>query len=121
MLTPRQLELLTYIDRRIREDGIAPTFGEMTIAVKLKSKHGIYRLLSGLEQRGFIRRLPKLGRAIEVLKTPPRPASETKDLREIALSKCPPDYGFVGREAFVAGFLAAGYFFVFEKAERPAA
>ena len=70
MLTKRQHELLLLIDRRLREDGVSPSFEEMKDAVGLKSKSGIHRLITALEERGFIRRLPNRARALEVLKLP---------------------------------------------------
>ena len=70
MLTKRQHELLLLIDRRLREDGVSPSFEEMKDAVGLKSKSGIHRLISALEERGFIRRLPNRARALEVLRLP---------------------------------------------------
>jgi len=70
MLTNKQYELLLLIDTRIREAGVPPSFEEMKIALGLKSKSGIHRLISGLEERGFIRRLPHRARALEVLKMP---------------------------------------------------
>ena len=70
MLTKKQYELLVLIDRRIKEDGVPPSFDEMKDALGLKSKSGIHRLISGLEERGFIRRLPHRARALEVLKLP---------------------------------------------------
>lgn len=70
MLTKRQYELLLLIDRRLREDGVSPSFEEMKDAVGLKSKSGIHRLITALEERGFIRRLPNRARALEVLRLP---------------------------------------------------
>jgi len=70
MLTKKQYELLILIESRIREAGVPPSFDEMKIALGLKSKSGIHRLISGLEERGFIRRLPHRARALEILKMP---------------------------------------------------
>ena len=70
MLTKRQHELLLLIDRRLREDGVSPSFEEMKDAVGLKSKSGIHRLITALEERGFILRLPNRARALEVLRLP---------------------------------------------------
>lgn len=70
MLTKRQHELLLLIDCRLREDGVSPSFEEMKDAVGLKSKSGIHRLITALEERGFIRRLPNRARALEVLRLP---------------------------------------------------
>ncbi|MBN34151.1 MAG: repressor LexA [Rhodospirillaceae bacterium] len=71
MLTRKQQELLLYINSRLAEDGVSPSFDEMKDAVGLKSKSGIHRLITALEERGFIRRLPHRARALEVLKLPP--------------------------------------------------
>jgi repressor LexA len=79
MLTAKQRELLLFIDRRLHESGISPSFDEMREALELKSKSGVHRLISALEERGFIRRLPNRARALEVVKLPEtRPASVTQ-------------------------------------------
>jgi repressor LexA len=70
MLTRKQRELLLYINQRLNATGISPSFDEMKDALNLKSKSGIHRLVSGLEERGFIRRLPHRARALEVIKLP---------------------------------------------------
>lgn len=70
MLTNKQYELLIYINDRIREYGVSPSFDEMKDALDLKSKSGIHRLINALEERGFIRRLPNRARALEVLRLP---------------------------------------------------
>jgi repressor LexA len=70
MLTAKQRELLLFIDNRLKESGISPSFDEMREALELKSKSGVHRLISALEERGFIRRLPNRARALEVLKRP---------------------------------------------------
>jgi repressor LexA len=70
MLTRKQQELLLYIDARLNEGGVSPSFEEMKDALDLKSKSGVHRLISALEERGFIRRLPNRARALEVLKMP---------------------------------------------------
>jgi len=70
MLTKKQYELLVLIDHRIRETGVPPSFDEMKVALGLRSKSGIHRLITGLEERGFIRHLPHRARAIEVLRLP---------------------------------------------------
>lgn len=70
MLTRKQYELLSFIDKRLNEDGVSPSFDEMKDALGLRSKSGIHRLITGLEERGFIRRLPHRARALEVLKLP---------------------------------------------------
>lgn len=70
MLTGKQNELLRFIDKRLRESGVSPSFEEMKEALSLKSKSGVHRLIGALEERGFIRRLPNRARALEVLKVP---------------------------------------------------
>src|SRR6476661_7149342 len=70
MLTVKQRELLQYIHERVSETGVSPSFDEMREALELKSKSGVHRLISALEERGFIRRLPNRARALEVLKRP---------------------------------------------------
>ena len=77
MLTQKQFELLRFIHERLKEAGVPPSFDEMKDALDLRSKSGIHRLITALEERGFIRRLPNRARAIEVIKLPefgrPRP------------------------------------------------
>ena len=70
MLTRKQLELLLFINERLKESGIPPSFDEMKDALDLRSKSGIHRLITALEERGFIRRLPNRARALEVLRLP---------------------------------------------------
>ena len=70
MLTAKQHELLRFIHERLEETGISPSFEEMKEALDLKSKSGVHRLISALEERGFIRRLPNRARALEVVKLP---------------------------------------------------
>lgn len=70
MLTRKQYELLKFIHERLETSGVSPSFDEMKDALNLKSKSGIHRLISGLEERGFIRRLPHRARALEVVKLP---------------------------------------------------
>lgn len=70
MLTRKQHELLLFIHKRLSEDGVSPSFDEMKDALQLASKSGVHRLVSALEERGFIRRLAHRARALEVLKMP---------------------------------------------------
>lgn len=70
MLTAKQHELIRFIQQKLEETGISPSFEEMKEALDLKSKSGVHRLISALEERGFIRRLPNRARALEVLKQP---------------------------------------------------
>lgn len=87
MLTAKQHELIRFIQQRLEDTGISPSFEEMKEALDLKSKSGVHRLISALEERGFLRRLPNRARALEVLKQPedmlsggkapaPRPAND---------------------------------------------
>src|SRR3954449_4311174 len=97
MLTAKQRELLLFIDTRLKASGISPSFDEMREALELKSKSGVHRLISALEERGFIRRLPNRARALEVVKLPevraaatvspirPAVAAPANDTMEIAL------------------------------------
>ncbi len=70
MLTAKQHELLRFIDQRLASSGVSPSFDEMREALDLKSKSGVHRLISALEERQFIRRLPNRARALEVLRMP---------------------------------------------------
>ena len=79
MLTQKQKNLLMFINERLKSDGIPPSFDEMKDALDLKSKSGIHRLITALEERGFIRRLPHKARALEVLKLPDSEMSGSKD------------------------------------------
>jgi repressor LexA len=75
MLTRKQHELLMYIHERIKETGVSPSFDEMKDALDLASKSGIHRLITALEERGFLRRLPHRARALEVVKLPEQAAT----------------------------------------------
>ena len=70
MLTPKQKELLLFIHERLKETGIPPSYDEMKEALDLRSKSGIHRLITALEERGFIKRLPHRARALEIIKLP---------------------------------------------------
>lgn len=70
MLTAKQKELLMFIHERLKETGVPPSFDEMKVALDLKSKSGIHRLITALEERGFVRRLPHRARAMEIIKLP---------------------------------------------------
>lgn len=97
MLTRKQHELLCFIHDRLAETGVSPSFEEMKEALALKSKSGVHRLISALEERGFIRRLPNRARALEVLRMPekgganvvplraPAPPAAANDVMEIPL------------------------------------
>ena len=70
MLTKKQKNLLLFINKKLRASGVSPSYEEMKDSLNLKSKSGIHRLISALEERGFIRRLPHKARALEVIKLP---------------------------------------------------
>ena len=87
MLTAKQRELLLFIDERLKDTGISPSFDEMREALDLKSKSGVHRLISALEERGFIRRLPNRARALEVVKLPDtRPSATVTPIRPVTPS-----------------------------------
>ena len=104
MLTAKQRELLLFIDQRLGETGISPSFDEMREALDLKSKSGVHRLISALEERGFIRRLPNRARALEVMKLP-----ETRATATVAtLRPAAPTPANDTVELLLAGRIAAG-------------
>ncbi|TPG43354.1 transcriptional repressor LexA [Sphingomonas koreensis] len=78
MLTAKQHELICFIHDRLAETGVSPSFEEMKEALDLKSKSGVHRLISALEERQFLRRLPNRARALEVVKMPERPTATTR-------------------------------------------
>ena len=78
MLTKKQKNLLIYINEKLKNDGVSPSYDEMRISLNLKSKSGIHRLISALEERGFIKRLAHKARALEVVKLPEN--ASAKDL-----------------------------------------
>lgn len=78
MLTAKQHELICFIHDRLAETGVSPSFEEMKEALDLKSKSGVHRLISALEERQFLRRLPNRARALEVLKMPERPGAKSR-------------------------------------------
>ncbi|WP_457583190.1 transcriptional repressor LexA [Ensifer canadensis] len=81
MLTRKQQELLLFIHERMKESGVPPSFDEMKDALDLASKSGIHRLITALEERGFIRRLPNRARALEVIKLPEAYAASVQPRR----------------------------------------
>lgn len=111
MLTKKQHELLLYIHKRLSQDGVSPSFDEMKEALNLASKSGVHRLVSALEERGFIRRLPHRARALEVLKLPdsaaPQPAPSGEGSNVVLA-----DFGAreeeTGVEVPILGRIAAG-------------
>jgi repressor LexA len=98
MLTRKQYELLQFIDGHLKKQGVSPSFDEMKDALGLKSKSGIHRLISGLEERGFIRRLPHRARALEIVRLPENMAAGTA-----AASGFSPNVIQGGRRAAVRG------------------
>lgn len=112
MLTSKQKELLLFINDRIRETGVSPSFDEMKEALDLASKSGIHRLITALEERGFIRRLANRARALEVLKLPdsaaPSPmARQRRDFKPALVSNQPSEAYRPGMVPLV-GRIAAG-------------
>ncbi|HRX74285.1 MAG TPA: transcriptional repressor LexA [Hyphomonas sp.] len=113
MLTTKQKELLLFINERIKETGVSPSFDEMKEALDLASKSGIHRLITALEERGFIRRLAHRARALEVLKLPESAvASATprgrKDFRPSLVSAGRPAPEASPRTVPLIGRIAAG-------------
>lgn len=90
MLTRKQHELVCFIHDRLAETGVSPSFEEMKEALDLKSKSGVHRLISALEERGFIRRLPNRARALEVMKMPERKEGATPTLARDNVVAMPP-------------------------------
>ena len=116
MLTRKQHDLLMLIHERLQEEGIPPSFEEMKVALDLKSKSGIHRLITALEERGFIRRLPNRARALEVIRLPDGVAaaapSPVRGVIEGGLSRNTAGMGESERgalEGFPRGGLAARY------------
>lgn len=118
MLTRKQHELLMFIHERIKESGVSPSFDEMKDALDLASKSGIHRLITALEERGFLRRLPHRARALEVVKLPEQattaaPSRGRQPFRPQVVEgggqpRAPQEYGSEGREVPVLGKIAAG-------------
>ena len=95
MLTRKQQELLIFINDHLKQGGVSPSFDEMKDALGLKSKSGIHRLITGLEERGFIRRLAHRARALEVIRLPDGiPVIEDTDTDLIAAPESPPPAKF---------------------------
>jgi len=118
MLTRKQHELIRFIQTRLEETGVSPSFEEMKDALDLKSKSGVHRLISALEERGFIRRLANRARALEVLRQPddvgsrpapaPRPANTNAPSLSPRLSVPPPPAANDVIEIPLHGRIAAG-------------
>jgi len=118
MLTRKQHELLMFIHERIKETGVSPSFDEMKDALDLASKSGIHRLITALEERGFIRRLPHRARALEVVKLPEQattaaPSRGRQPFRPQVVEgggapRQSTEYGSEARELPLLGRIAAG-------------
>jgi len=91
MLTKKQLDLLEFINKRVARDGVPPSFDEMKEALDLRSKSGIHRLITALEERGFIRRLAHRARAIEIVKLPDSLASKQPGFQPVVIDGDVPD------------------------------
>jgi len=90
MLTRKQHELLCFVKDRTDTTGVSPSFEEMKEALDLKSKSGVHRLISALEERGFIRRLPNRARALEVLRMPERGVAKPEPARTVSEAPATP-------------------------------
>ena len=110
MLTKKQKNLLIFINRKIRSTGISPSYEEMKNSLNLKSKSGIHRLISALEERGFVKRLPHKARALEVVKLPENAsANDIFNTFTPSVIKGGLDKGFKkSKEISILGDIAAG-------------
>jgi repressor LexA len=110
MLTRKQHELLMFINQRLASTGVAPSFDEMKDALRLRSKSGIHRLISGLEERGFIRRLPHRARALEVVKLPGESAAPStgERSRPERVASVPPSLRLPPSNSSRASYVLAG-------------
>jgi repressor LexA len=108
MLTRKQHELICFIDDRLKATGVSPSFEEMKEALDLKSKSGVHRLISALEEREFIRRLPNRARALEVLRMPDRPVAKKPAAKPVATPRLTPQPANDVVELPLHGRIAAG-------------
>ncbi len=108
MLTRKQYDLLHFIHGRLQRDGVPPSFDEMKDALDLRSKSGIHRLITALEERGFIRRLAHRARAIEIVKLPESLEAEAKAAAPAHASPAPAGFASMSIEVEVMGRIAAG-------------
>jgi len=113
MLTRKQKELLLLIRDRIAEEGVPPSFDEMKEALGLRSKSGIHRLITGLEERGFIKRLPHRARALEIIRLPEdvEPRAAKSSARKTRLPANMPDMAAIAAQSIrlpLYGRIAAG-------------
>ncbi|KAF0185412.1 MAG: repressor LexA [Hyphomonadaceae bacterium] len=105
MLTSKQNELLLFINDRLNKEGVSPSFDEMKDALNLASKSGIHRLISALEERGFLRRLAHRARALEVIKLPANNVSQSKSFKPTLVSEQP---RAASQNISILGKIAAG-------------
>jgi len=91
MLTKKQLQLLEFIHKRMQRDNVPPSFDEMKVALDLRSKSGIHRLITALEERGFIRRLAHRARAIEIIRLPDGMGGEAGGFKPRVIEGSRPD------------------------------
>lgn len=108
MLTKKQHELLLFINARIQETGVSPSFDEMKDALDLRSKSGIHRLITALEERGFIRRLPNRARALEVIRLPDQTAARQPQRAAKGFSPSVVEGGFKNKRRPAPALAAAG-------------
>ncbi len=109
MLTAKQLELLRFIDARLKATGVSPSFEEMKQALGLKSKSGVHRLVEALEERRFLRRLANRARALEVLRLPGEPVPPPAPVVDLAVARARAARPAAGPVAIpFAGRIAAG-------------
>lgn len=103
MLTQKQHELLQFINGRIMATGVSPSFDEMKEALNLRSKSGIHRLITALEERGFLRRLPNRARALEVIRLPDQASTAKRQAPKFAPSVVTPNFAGRSRGAAAKG------------------
>jgi repressor LexA len=108
MLTQKQKDLLMLIHRRLQETGVPPSFDEMKEALELKSKSGIHRLITALEERGFIRRLPHRARALEIIKMPEASAGPNPGVQGAMQSSMAGDQGKANGNGFQPAVIEGG-------------
>ncbi|KQT32235.1 LexA family transcriptional regulator [Sphingomonas sp. Leaf412] len=108
MLTRKQHDLICFIQDRLADSGVSPSFEEMKDALSLKSKSGVHRLISALEERGYLRRLPNRARALEVLKVPERPEAKRVPTPRARPAAAPPQPANDVIEIPLHGRIAAG-------------
>lgn len=108
MLTKKQLDLLEFIHRRIQRDGVPPSFDEMKEALDLRSKSGIHRLITALEERGFLRRLPHRARALEIVRLPDSLGGNVTPISQARTQAVLPESSDGAIDLPVMGQIAAG-------------